>query len=94
MSKKENLEKEKKIQELKKAREKAGIIAARTLGKASEQRDAEQENQTAKRYEKVGVSPIYSKGNFTVNSQEQEEKIGNRLTEDDNVQKLKKKKRK
>ena len=56
-------------------------------------RDAQWENQTAKRYEKVGVSPIYSNGNFNKNSKELNEKLGNRLTEDDKVYASRKKKK-
>ena len=57
-------------------------------------RDAQLETQTAKRYEKVGVSPIYSKGNFSRNTKEIDEKLGNRLTEDDKVASKSKKKNK
>ena len=49
------------------------------------------EQQVAKRYEKVGVSPIYSKGNFNKNSNNVEEKLGSRLTEDDKVSSTSKK---
>lgn len=55
--------------------------------------EANWENQTAKRYEKVGVSPIYSKGNFSRNSKEFDEKYGNRLTEDDKVPASRKKRK-
>lgn len=54
--------------------------------------DAQLERQTAKRYEKVGVSPIYSKGKFSRNSKELDKKLGNRLTEDDKVPSTSKKK--
>lgn len=91
MSKKEDIERKKKIQELKKAREEAGNQTARTLSKATEQRDLEQETQTAKRYKKVGVSPIYSRGVFTAKSNINE---NNKITEDDKVDELKKKKKK
>lgn len=94
MSKKEDLEKKKKIEELKKAREKSGVLAGRTFAKNTEKRDAENEIQTYERYKKVGVSPIYSKGNFTANSQNLDDKYGSRLTEDDKVSSMNKKKKK
>lgn len=87
MSKKEDIERKKKIQELKEAREKAGIQTARAVGKAGEERDAELENQTAKRYEKVGVSPIYSKGTFSA-------KTANNDNDSDITQDLQDKKKK
>ena len=91
MSKKEELEKKKKIEELKDARRKYGITQASTISNVSKERDTEIEKQTAKRYEKVGVSPIYSRGTFSTNSNIKE---NNRITEDDKVDELKKKKRK
>lgn len=50
-----------------------------------ERKDAWGEIQTGKRYEKVGVSPIYEKGKFSRKTKELEEKFGSRLTEDDKV---------
>lgn len=94
MSKKEDLEKNKKIKELKEAREKSGVLAARAFAKSTEKRDAENEIQTYERYKKVGVSPIYSKGKFTANSQNLDDKYGSRLTEDDKVPTINKKRKK
>lgn len=56
--------------------------------------EANWENQTAKRYEKVGVSPIYSKGKLSREDKEQDERLGNRLTEDDKVTEKSKKRNK
>lgn len=56
--------------------------------------EANFENQTAKRYEKVGVSPIYAKGKFDRSDKELDEKYGNRLTEDDEVTSKSKKRNK
>ena len=70
MSKKEDLEKKKKLEALKQRRleamKESGFAAARNIGKATADRDAQLENQTAKRYTKEnGLSPVYSKGTFT-----------------------------
>lgn len=59
-----------------------------------EWKDAWLENQAAERYSKVGVSPIYSNGNFSRNTKEIDEKLGNRLTEDDKVSSTSKKRNK
>lgn len=56
--------------------------------------DANVENQLYKRYEKVGVSPIYSHGAFDRTDKEQDEKLGNRITEDDKVPETSKKRNK
>lgn len=68
MSKKEDLEKKKKIAALKQRREEAmkeaGARAARTISKTTEQRDGENEEQDWRRYKEVG--PIKSQGIFTV----------------------------
>lgn len=98
------LEKKKKINKLKEIAEAAsktvGSMGKDLLEKKNKtnkvslgDRDAQTENQTAKRYEKVGVSPIYSKGNFSRNSKELDEKYGNRLTEDDKVPASRKKRK-
>jgi hypothetical protein len=70
VSKKEELEKKKKVEALKQRRQEAmkeaGVAAARNMGKATVDRDTQLENQTAKRYTKdEGLSPIYAKGSFT-----------------------------
>lgn len=56
--------------------------------------EANWENQTAKRYEKVGVSPIYSRGKFDRSDKEYDKKYGKRLTEDDKVTENSKKRNK
>lgn len=107
MSKKEDLEKKKKVEQLKAKAEKVKKSAAqmqrdseqrfeKAMGRkmnAEERKDAWLENQTAKRYEDVGVSPIYSKGNFSRKSKMLDEKYGNRLTEDDIVPSISKRKK-
>lgn len=70
MSKKEELEKKKKVEALKQRREEAmkesGIATARAIGKITEERDRQLKTQTAKRYTKdEGLSPVYAKGIFT-----------------------------
>lgn len=91
MSKKEDLEKQKKLERLK---QRAGVLQARAVNKDNQNRDAELEQQTANRYEKVGVSPIYANGTFSSNSKKQVERNGSRLTEDDEVPSKNKKKNK
>lgn len=95
-----DLLKKKKTNEVKNLAE-VGKGALKTTGntiiinaaKKDNSRDAQLERQTAKRYEKVGVSPIYSKGNFSRNSKEFDKKYGNRLTEDDKVPASRKKRK-
>ena len=81
-----DLLKKKKTNEIKKGALKAtGNTMIINAAKKDNSGDAQLERQTAKRYEKVGVSPIYSKGKFSRNSKELDKKLGNRLTEDDKV---------
>lgn len=67
MSKKEDLEKKKKIEVLKQRREEAmkeaGVRTARAMGRTTAEKDAYQENQVGQKYK--DVSPIMAKGVFT-----------------------------
>ena len=103
MSKKENLEKKKKLQKLKSRAEEVKKSAGQMMDEAEsrwkkdfgrkytseERKDAWREVQTRKRYEDVGVSPIYGQNTspnaFSRNSKDLDEKFGSRLTEDDKV---------
>lgn len=55
------------------------------MNNTNDKRDAEQEKSISKRYEKVGVSPISSKGEFS--SYTKYNTTPNKLTEDDKTQK-------
>ena len=96
---KKDLEKKKKLQKLKARAEEVKKSAGQMQDESErrfkkltgremnpeERKDAWLENQTAKRYEDVGVSPIYAKGKFSRKTKEIDEKYGSALTEDDKV---------
>jgi len=107
VSKKKDLEKEKKIQKLKakaeEVRESAGQMQdesekrfKKLTGREmnpEERKDAWLENQTAARYPEGGVSPIYAKGNFSRTTPK--DHFGNTgITQDDSDRIAKKKKKK
>ena len=89
MSKKEDLEKEKKLKKLKEAEKAATTTAKRTANLISdEERDAAMEKSVGEKYK--DVSPVMSKGVFTVNSPKNAENTG--ITQDD-VDRIKRKKK-
>ena len=108
MSKKENLEKKKKLQKLKSRAEEVKKSASQMQDESErrfkkltgremnpeERKDAWLENQTAARYDEEGaVSPIYAKGKFS--STTPKDHFGNTgITQDDSDRIAKKKKKK
>ena len=96
---KKDLEKKKKLQKLKARAEEVKKGAGQMMDETErrfkkitgremnpeERKDAWLETQTYKRYEDVGVSPIYANGKFSRKTKDLEEKFGSRLTEDDIV---------
>lgn len=107
MSKKENLEKKKKLQKLKSRAEEVKKSAGQMQDESEqrfkkltgremnpeERKDAWLENQAAARYPEGGVSPIYAKGKFS--STTPKDHFGNTgITQDDSDRIAKKKKKK
>ena len=80
-----------KIRQLKDA-EASALAKSNNQTTGQVKNEAMREQQVANRYSKVPVSPIYSNGRFSRNSDAQIDKNGNRLTEDDKVPSTSKKK--
>jgi len=93
VSKKEDIKKKKKIEALKQRREEAmkeaGARAARTMGKATAEKDAFQENQVGERYK--DVNPIISNGAFGITTPK---KADDNLTQAELNRKMKRKQNK
>lgn len=88
----EDLKKKKKIKELKDAKTaaiEAGAMAAEAM--TDKNKAAAEEKATGERYKDVNVKPIYSKGVFSSASKYND---SNKITEDDNTEASKKKKKK